>query len=63
MAAVYDRRMIGIDPKTQTYSVVTFDQIRAAIHEAQARAEQRGAPANAHVTLTPGYGQLKNHCF
>lgn len=51
------RRIIALDPKTRTYSVVTFDQMRAAMEQARAKAEQqaqqRGGAKNANVKMTP----------
>jgi hypothetical protein len=35
------RRFIGIDPKTQTYSIVTFDDMKKAIEQRQAELQQK----------------------
>ncbi len=37
------RRIIGIDAQKHAYSVITFDEMRAAIQSAQAKAEQEAA--------------------
>ncbi len=50
------RRIIGIDAQKHAYSVVTFDQMRAAIENAKARAQQeaqRKEPESANVKIIP----------
>jgi hypothetical protein len=59
------RRVIEIDPASKSYSLATFDQIKAAMEQAAQQAQQqaqRGQPAaanpspqNPNVTMTPQF--------
>lgn len=60
-AEIYDldaRRMVSIDLKHKTYSVVTFDELRAQIQEAKRKAAEEQAKrqkgkSDAQVKITP----------
>jgi len=49
------RRIITIDNKARTYSILTFEQMRAALERAmaQAQAQPKGNPQNPNVKMTP----------
>ena len=51
------RRFIHVDPSARTYSVMTFDQMKAAMQDAQARAKQQQPQQTQQnapkVTMTP----------
>src|SRR5215831_13486019 len=51
------RRFIELDLKKKTYSVMTFDEMRARIEEARKKAEEqqakRGQEQNPQVKITP----------
>ncbi len=52
------RRMISIDSQKKTYSIVTFDQMKAALERAQEKAKEESAKSGqqapaANVKLTP----------
>lgn len=51
------RRIIGIDNKARTYSVITFEQMRAALQQAMAKAQAqcppKGNAQNPNVKMTP----------
>ncbi len=51
------RRIISVDPRQQTYSVVTFDQMRQAIERARAKAEaeQKKQAKNPNVKIVPKF--------
>ena len=58
-AEIYDldgRRIIHIDTRHKTYSVITFDEMRARIQEERRKAAEQQAKSkdkNAQVTITP----------
>src|SRR5712692_5445068 len=51
------RRIITIDNKARTYSILTFEQMRAALEQAMAKAQAqpqpKGNPRNPNVKMTP----------
>jgi hypothetical protein len=56
-AEIYDldgRRIIRVDTQHKTYSITTFDEMRAAMQEAQRKAaQQQSKSKDANVKLTP----------
>src|SRR5258708_23048682 len=56
-AEIYDldgRRIIGVDTQHKTYSITTFDEMRAAMQEAQRKAaQQQSKSKDANVKITP----------
>ncbi|HXB20823.1 MAG TPA: hypothetical protein VNV88_05530 [Candidatus Solibacter sp.] len=55
-AEIYDldgRRIIRVDTQHKTYSITTFDEMRAAMQEAQRKAAQQSKSKDANVKLTP----------
>lgn len=56
-AEIYDldeRRIIRVDTRHKTYSITTFDEMRAAMQEAQRKAaQQQSQSKDANVKLTP----------
>jgi hypothetical protein len=53
------RRILEIDPQKMTYSVATFDEMKAAVQQAQQNMQQQAQQdprlKNAQVTLTPTF--------
>ena len=53
------RRMIEIDPRTKTYSIMTFDNVKAAAEKAQQRVQQQTQQdpryKNANATIKPTF--------
>jgi hypothetical protein len=53
------RRILEIDPQKRTYSVATFDEIKAAVQQAQQNMQQQAQQdpqlKNAQVTVTPTF--------
>ncbi len=47
------RRFIDIDPQKQTYSVLTFDEMRAALEKMQENMNQKGAKMVPKFEVTP----------
>ncbi len=49
------RRMIHLNPQKHTYSVVTFEEMRAALEKAQAQMAEKMKEKNANVKFTPKF--------
>jgi len=50
---VAGRRMIHIDSQKKTYSIVSFDEIRAAMEKAQQQLQEKGAKLTPKAEVTP----------
>jgi hypothetical protein len=49
------RRIIHIDPKKRAYSVMTFEEMRAALEKARAQMAEKTKEKNANVKFTPKF--------
>lgn len=49
------RRIIHLNPQARTYSVITFDEMRAALERARAQMAEKMREKNANVKFTPRF--------